>query len=284
MRHGMRAYTMGSAWWIGDCGPFWGHNALVRIAPFAEHCHLPVLPGGPPLGGHVLSHDQVEATLMRRAGYEVRVLPDESGSWEENPPTVLEFSTRDLRWCQGNMQYWKLSDLPGLSAMSRFQLAWAILMFVGVPAMTLMIALAPFKVARRRGPRRRSRRGAAIGLYVDLPSDVSFAEARRARRHPPDAGRRSRATAALWRFLGGAAIEIVFSFLLGAVTTFRHRAVHDRPRLRRSVVWNGQARDAHGIAWATACRRPVAAVLFGTAVCGALALLSPGDAVCGACR
>ena len=105
MRHGMRAYTMGSAWWIGDCGPFWGHNALVRIAPFAEHCHLPILPGQPPLGGHVLSHDQVEATLMRRAGYEVRVLPDESGSWEENPPTMFEFSTRDLRWCQGNMQY-----------------------------------------------------------------------------------------------------------------------------------------------------------------------------------
>jgi membrane glycosyltransferase len=45
MRQGMRPYTMGSAWWAGDCGPFWGHNALVRIAPFAEHCRLPVLPG-----------------------------------------------------------------------------------------------------------------------------------------------------------------------------------------------------------------------------------------------
>ena len=92
MRHGMRAYTMGQAWWVGDCGPFWGHNALVRIAPFHEHCDLPILPGKPPLGGHVLSHDQVEATLMRRAGYEVRVLPEERGSWEENPPTMLEFS------------------------------------------------------------------------------------------------------------------------------------------------------------------------------------------------
>jgi membrane glycosyltransferase len=145
MRHGMRSYTMGSAWWIGDCGPFWGHNALVRIAPFASECHLPILPGGPPLGGHVLSHDQVEATLMRRAGYEVRVLPEENGSWEDNPPTLLEFSRRDLRWCQGNMQYIKLLGLPGLLAMSRFQLAWAILMFLGVPAMTLMIALTPVK-------------------------------------------------------------------------------------------------------------------------------------------
>ena len=113
MRHGMRAYTMGQAWWVGDCGPFWGHNALVRIKPFHEQCDLPILPGKPPLGGHVLSHDQVEATLMRRAGYEVRVLPEERGSWEENPPTMLEFAQRDVRWCQGNMQYIKLLEPAG---------------------------------------------------------------------------------------------------------------------------------------------------------------------------
>ena len=113
MRHGMRSYTMGQAWWVGDCGPFWGHNALVRIKPFHEQCDLPILPGKPPLGGHVLSHDQVEATLMRRAGYEVRVLPEERGSWEENPPTMLEFAQRDVRWCQGNMQYIKLLEPAG---------------------------------------------------------------------------------------------------------------------------------------------------------------------------
>ena len=116
MRLGMRSYTMGSAWWQGDCGPYWGHNAIVRLAPFIEHCELPMLPATPPLGGHVLSHDQVEAVLMRRAGYEVRVLPDEGGSWEENPPTLLEFIRRDLRWCQGNMQYWRFLALPGLQA------------------------------------------------------------------------------------------------------------------------------------------------------------------------
>ena len=44
MRHGMRSYTMGSAFWAGDCGPFWGHNALVRIKPFYEDCHLPIIP------------------------------------------------------------------------------------------------------------------------------------------------------------------------------------------------------------------------------------------------
>jgi membrane glycosyltransferase len=100
MRHGMRSYTTGATWWQGDCGPYWGHNALVRVAPFRRHCRLPVLPGRPPLGGHVLSHDQLEAAFMRRAGYEVRVMPVETESWEDNPPTLMDFTQRDLRWCQ----------------------------------------------------------------------------------------------------------------------------------------------------------------------------------------
>ncbi len=125
MRHGMLPYTLGAAWWGAECGPFWGHNAVVRIAPFAAHCRLPPLRGG----GAVLSHDQVEAVLMRRAGYEVRVLPIEEGSFEDNPPTLLDHLTRDARWCRGNLQYLRLPAMPGLAPMSRFQLAWAVLMF-----------------------------------------------------------------------------------------------------------------------------------------------------------
>src|SRR5262245_59316073 len=150
MRHGMRSYTMGQAWWVGDCGPFWGHNALVRIKPFHEECRMPVLSGKPPLGGHVMSHDQVEATLMRRAGYEVRVLPEERGSWEVNARTMLQVAQRYVRWCRGNMQYTKLLDLPRLYPMSRFQLVWAILMFAGIPAWTLMIALLPVAAYQSR--------------------------------------------------------------------------------------------------------------------------------------
>jgi membrane glycosyltransferase len=94
----------------------------VRIKPFYEECHLPLLPGKPPLGGAILSHDQVEATLMRKAGFEVRVMPIETGSWEENPPTLPAFSARDVRWCQGNLQYLKLfggqSPVQGLLPIS----------------------------------------------------------------------------------------------------------------------------------------------------------------------
>lgn len=147
MRLGMRSYTLGSAWWQGDCGPYWGHNAILRVAPFAEQCHLPKLPGKGPLSGWVLSHDQVEAVLMRRAGYEVRVLPVESESFEENPPNMLEFIRRELRWCQGNLQYIKLLGLPDLKPVSRIQLVLAILMFVSAPAWLTFMATGAALVA-----------------------------------------------------------------------------------------------------------------------------------------
>ena len=156
--------------------------------------------------------------------------------------------------------------------MSRFQLAWAILMFIGVPAMTLMIALAPFKVPRRREPAPVSGRGGDRALS-DLPSrcisrrsspgcaDILLSPGGVARYGGPA------------RFLAGAAVEIVFSFLLGAVTTFRLAVFMIGLAFGRSVVWNGQARDARGVAWRTAIAELWAPFLFGVAVCGALALL-----------
>src|SRR5882724_2063699 len=128
MRLGMRSWTIGSAWWQADCGPYWGHNAIIRIAPFVAHCHIPKLPEGGVLGGHVLSHDQIEASLMRRAGYDVRVLPEEDLGWEENPPTLIEFIRRDQRWLQGTLQYVSFIGLPGLQLVSRVQLVFAMLM------------------------------------------------------------------------------------------------------------------------------------------------------------
>jgi membrane glycosyltransferase len=269
----MRAYTMGSAWWTADCGPFWGHNALVRIAPFVDHCALPVLPGKPPLGGHVLSHDQIEAVLMRRAGYEVRVLPNEDGSWEENPPNLFAFSARDLRWCQGNLQYLKLLGLPGLPGMSRFQLAWAILMFLGVPAMTLGIALAPLKLLDGEDLATFPA-GLALALYLTFlgmylaPKLAGLADILLAKRGVAHYG-------GVGRFVASAAIEIGFAFLLGAVTTFRLTIFMIGLAFGRTITWNGQVRDAKAVPWGLAARELWPATVFGLAVGGALALLSP---------
>jgi membrane glycosyltransferase len=138
MRQGMRAWATGQAWWQGDEGPYWGHNALIRIAPFRELCRLGPLPDG----SRILSHDQVEATRLHAAGWKVRVLPDDTGSAEGNPPTFGDFVTRDLRWAGGNMQYLALLRLPGQTLMARWQLVQAILLFLGAPLWCAILLLA----------------------------------------------------------------------------------------------------------------------------------------------
>jgi membrane glycosyltransferase len=138
MRHGMRAWATGQAWWQGDEGPYWGHNAVIRIAPFRAHARLETLPDG----SHILSHDQVEATRLHAAGWKVRVLPDDAGSSEGNPPSYSDFITRDLRWAAGNMQYLALLRLPGLTPMARWQLMQAILLFLSAPFYVAILLLA----------------------------------------------------------------------------------------------------------------------------------------------
>ncbi|MGL4727750.1 MAG: glycosyltransferase family 2 protein, partial [Bosea sp. (in: a-proteobacteria)] len=246
----------------------------VRIAPFRDECHLPILPGPPPLGGTVMSHDQVEATMMRRAGFEVRVLPIEDGSWEENPPTMLEFARRDLRWCLGNLQYLKLLDIPGLKAISRFQLVWAILMFIGLPAWTLMIALLPIKAWEDRAivdyPT-----GFAIGLYLVFlgmylsPKLAGMADILLSREQSARYGGRL-------MFALSAITEILFSFLQGAVSSFRTTIfMLGLPFGKSSIGWNGQARDAHALSLGTALAGLWPHLLFGLFVCGLLYWLSP---------
>src|SRR5260370_2237788 len=91
--------------WMGRDGNYWGHNAIIRTRAFADHCGLPDLAGKPPFGGHILSHDFVEAALMRRAGYSVYMLPTLGGSYEESPPSLIDLAARDRRWCHGNLQH-----------------------------------------------------------------------------------------------------------------------------------------------------------------------------------
>jgi membrane glycosyltransferase len=158
MRLGMRSYTMGSAWWQGDCGPYWGHNALIRLSPFIEFCDLPILKSRSGVPNPILSHDLIEAILMRRAGYEVRIYPQEDLSWEENPPTLTEYIRRDLRWCEGNLQYRNLLTLPHLLPVNRFQLVLAIAMFLGSPAWIVLILFCTI----------------AIGLSVTLDALVNI--------------------------------------------------------------------------------------------------------------
>ncbi len=112
----------GIAMWTGDAGNFLGHNALIRVRAFAAAAGLPHLPGKAPRGGVILSHDFVEAALMRRAGWAVRIMPAARESHEETPETLIGYIRRDRRWCQGNMQHLRLLAMPGLHPLSRFHL------------------------------------------------------------------------------------------------------------------------------------------------------------------
>ena len=111
--------AMGLSAWMGRDGNYWGHNAIIRTEAFARHCGLPDLPGKPPWGGHILSHDFVEAALIRRAGYAVYMMPTLGGSYEESPPSLIDLSIRDRRWCQGNLQHSRVLVASGLHWASR---------------------------------------------------------------------------------------------------------------------------------------------------------------------
>ena len=101
-------------WQLGDAG-FWGHNAIVRMDPFIKYCALPEVPGPAPLGGKILSHDFVEAALMRRAGWGVWLATELNESYEQLPPSLLGELSRDRRWCLGNLQHLKLLRVQGFS-------------------------------------------------------------------------------------------------------------------------------------------------------------------------
>ena len=275
MRLGMRSYTIGSAWWQADCGPYWGHNALIRLAPFIAHCELPELPANSALGGQILSHDQIEAVLMRRAGYEVRVLPLEDQSFEENPASLLEFIRRDLRWCHGNMQYWHLLGLPGLRMVSRYQLAFAILMFVGSPAWMALLVIGSLAVAAAASPADVIRPDAGTALFAATlvmwasPKLATFIDVLTRPKERWSFG----GTA---RFLASSLCETVFALLLAPVMWCGHTFFLARLPFRSGIGWAAQVRDDHTVPLGLACRALWPHTLLGVGVIGLLAVTYPG--------
>jgi membrane glycosyltransferase len=274
MRLGMRSYTIGSAWWQGDCGPYWGHNAVLRLAPFSAHCALPALSKAGVEDRHILSHDQIEAVLMRRAGYEVRVLPQEDLGWEENPPTLIEFIRRDLRWCQGNMQYWRFLSLPGLTPVSRYQLALAIMMFIGSPAWIGLLVLGTLAVACSDTPADFIRADAGIALFISIlvmwfaPKITSAIEVLL---HPE----RRRGFGGAGRFAVNLVIETVFSIALCSILWFGHTIFLTGLLFGREIGWLGQTREDHAVPFTLALHNLWPHTLFGCGTLGLLAMTQP---------
>jgi len=279
MRLGMRSWTLGSAWWQGDCGPYWGHNALLRMAPFTQHCELPLLKSGGKKPRHILSHDQVEAVLMRRAGYDVRVLPLEDESWEQSPPTLLEFSKRDLRWCEGNLQYGELIGLPGLKLVSRVQLLLAMMMYTSAPAWTMLMVCITLS-STAFGLTNGAQPGAIdqdllISLFIFtavssfLPKIVSTIDVLfHSQQRSAFGGAR--------KLCQSLVLEIIFSVLISPVMMFNQTLFMLKLALGQSTGWTGQARDDHLVTWSMALRQYWPHTLFGLCSLGLIYLSHTG--------
>lgn len=132
-----RAYgsvvAAGLAYWHMGDGNYWGHNAIIRTRAFLENAGLPVLPGRAPFGGHILSHDFIEAALIRRGGWKVYMATEIEGSFEESPPGLIDYAARDRRWCQGNMQHMAILPARGLHWLSRLHLGLGIFGYLASP-------------------------------------------------------------------------------------------------------------------------------------------------------
>ncbi|GAA0536078.1 membrane glycosyltransferase [Rhizomicrobium palustre] len=139
-------YATGLSLLQGPGGNYWGHNAIIRIQPFMEHCGLPELKGRAPLGGEILSHDFVEAALLRRAGWRLHLVTELTGSYEEPPPTLIDHLIRDRRWCQGNLQHMQLIFGQGFTTESRGHFLNGVMSYLSSPLWFAMLIVSVFVI------------------------------------------------------------------------------------------------------------------------------------------
>lgn len=264
-------------WQLGD-GQYWGHNTIIRLAPFMEHCALPKLPGAPPLGGEILSHDFVEAALMGRAGWTLWLAYDLGGSWEEVPSTLLEEMGRDRRWCQGNLQHLRLLFTEGLFGAHRALFVNGVLSYVSALLWFTFLGLstvaAILEVMRvpdyfPHGPSLfpewpvwRPDWALALlsvtGVILFLPKVLSVLLLVFHRRE-------SRAYGGAARLTLSVLLEIVLSSLLAPIRMTFHSRFVVQNLLGRTVVWRSQGREDAETRWPEAVRQHGFDTLFASA-------------------
>jgi membrane glycosyltransferase len=282
-------FAYGVAFWYPGTSSYWGHNAIIRTRAFMECCGLPVLPGPPPLGGEIMSHDFVEAALLRRAGWEVWLEASLGGSYEELPPTLDEYAQRDRRWCQGNLQHARLLTWRGLCAVSRAHLSMGVMSYLASPLWFMLLVLTTLEATRVEAsdwvyfPEAHlmfpvwpiARAVELIGLFsvtmgmLLLPKllALGLVLSQRSRR---------RSFGGAWRLVGSALVEILFATLLAPVLMVQQSMAVVGTLLGRSVGWSGQQRCAGMQALAAVVRRYGPITLLGLVWAGIAWMWSPG--------
>jgi membrane glycosyltransferase len=274
-------------WQLGD-GQYWGHNTIVRIAPFMDHCALPRLPGKPPLGGEILSHDFVEAALMGRAGWTLWLAYDLEGSYEEVPSTLLEEMKRDRRWCQGNLQHLRLLFTEGLFGAHRALFINGVLSYVSAllwfAFLTLSTAQAIENALREPEyfPHGRSLFPewpvwhpdwaldlmAITGMILFLPKVLSVVLI-------VLKGRNARAYGGAIKLTLSVVLEILLSSLLAPIRMVFHSRFVLQNLIGRTVSWRSQEREDAQTGWREAIRHHGLDTLFASAWGISLYLLNP---------
>ena len=273
-------FAAGANFWQQEESNFWGHNAIIRLAPFIQHCALPELPGRSAVGRRPMSHDFVEAALMRRAGWEVHLADDLGGSYEETPPNVVEHLKRDRRWCQGNLQHWPLALARGFKAVTRFHFLHGIFSFVASPLLGLVLVL-----------------GFVKSLFPSANSDGLFADAARTQIALVLFGftilllllpkflalflalrkGRARQFGGATRMVASALLEMLLSALLAPVFLFFHAKFVLFSLLGKKVAWHAQRRGCEGQgAWREVCEVFGLTTLIGLATSALTWWLTPG--------
>lgn len=274
-------------WQLGEANYF-GHNAIIRTRAFAACCGLPKLSGAPPLGGEILSHDFVEAALIRRGGWRVWMLPELRGSWEEIPSNLIDYAVRDRRWAQGNMQHARLLGARGLHWVGRVHLGMGVLAFVASPLWLFLLLLSSAVVLEQAvtghayflpgytlfpvWPEYRPAQTyallgtTAVILFLPKLLAVALALARREERQGFGGAR---------RLLASAVAELLFSLLLAPVMMLFHSTFVLTVLLGRGVGWTSQPRDDRGVDWADAVRRHAGHGAIGAVWAGTILWFAP---------
>lgn len=278
-----------ASWLLGD-GNYWGHNAIIRIAPFMEYCALPRLRGRGPFSGDILSHDFVEAALMRRAGYEVWLLPDLAGSYEETPPTIVDELKRDRRWCQGNLQHLRIMGTHGIHPVHRTlfvngvmsygaALFWVFFLILGFIALLVEQFSEPvyFPVGSSHlfpeWPIYHPEWALllfSVSLFMLLfPKALGVAVAAiqqwRGSHNPRD----------ILGLVASAVLETLLSVLLAPIRMYFHSKFVLMGLLGLKTTWGGQRRDDNALTWGEAVRFFGVATVLATILAAAAYRLDP---------
>jgi membrane glycosyltransferase len=282
-------FAHGVTYWFPGTSSYWGHNAIIRTRAFMASCGLPTLPGSPPLGGEIMSHDFVEAALLLRHGWQVWLEPDLGESFEELPPTLDDYAQRDRRWCQGNLQHARLLTWKGLSPVSRMHLAMGVMSYLASPMWFILLLLTTAE-ALRADPSDWvyfpdanvmfpvwpiARAVELIGLFSVTMGMLLLPKLLALLLVLPDRVAR-RSFGGTFKLIGSVLVEIVFAVLLAPILMVQQSLAVIGTLCGRAVTWSPQQRSAGLQALAGVLRRYAPITLLGLAWSAVAYVWSPG--------